>query len=141
MKFDFDLKDFLRRLRFYLIGVALGSVMVVFYFKDRTSVLTSWLPKHRVMWDAQHYPHSTESLHKCYLNCLQISPELWNDFITDYQVEFGRSDVRNGNRNYHFNATKSSGKIGRKAEFLKVSLRDTVVAINYVQLPSGSCGC
>ena len=59
--------DFLRRLKYYLIGVGLGILLVLAIFKDRK--LTAWMPENQVKKEFAEkeilYPEEL----KCRLKC------------------------------------------------------------------------
>lgn len=88
------LNKLLRRLVFYLAGLAIGSAAVYFlWIRNRTDLL-SWWPGGRVKDKIlrSHWLHSESGM--CYLNCYQLNDSLLNNFVKNGNVRFGISKTR-----------------------------------------------
>lgn len=85
---------FTRRLRLYLTGFFLGSLLVVFFFNDRLSVLTSWLPNNRVLFRIENTYSGSTDLAKCQMDCYQIDSAMVNYSFEEGDVDFGLSETR-----------------------------------------------
>ncbi|MGY6562064.1 MAG: hypothetical protein ACXITV_08155 [Luteibaculaceae bacterium] len=135
------MNNFWHRLKFYLIGFTLGIIMVFFFFKERTSVLTSWLPGKRVIWDATYFKHATSETHQCFLACLEINEKLWPEYLEQLKVDFGRSNVREGNKIYHLHARNETFALGTPVNFIKLNMADSLLRIEFVDKTVGNCNC
>jgi hypothetical protein len=85
--------SFGRRLRLYLLGFLLGMGLVVFFFNDRLSLLTSWLPNDRVLLRLQ----MTEALYAdsalCHLDCFSLDTADVSLVKKEGDVQFGLSET------------------------------------------------
>ena len=85
--------NFLKRLKFYLIGVGLGILMVLAIFKDRK--LTSWTPANQIIKEIEEKPLVINSSMQCLLNCAGIEgTENVKSLMTQGKVNFSESDVK-----------------------------------------------
>src|SRR6056297_1787756 len=84
---------FTRRLRLYLTGFLLGSILVVFFFRERLSVLTSWLPNNRVLFRIENTMSGTTERAKCQMNCFQVDSAMINYAFEEGDVQFGMSET------------------------------------------------
>ncbi len=84
---------FTKRLRLYLTGFFLGSLLVVFFFYDRLSVLTSWLPNNRVLFRIENTLMGTTEQAKCQMECFQVDTAMINYAFEEGDVQFGMSET------------------------------------------------
>ncbi len=85
---------FLRRLRLYLIGVGLGCILVVFFFRERLSVLTSWLPNERVLLRLEMTHDSTAPGAQCFIECLELDSLAFAELFVEGDVRFDLSEAQ-----------------------------------------------
>lgn len=84
---------FLNRLKYYLIGVGLGILMVMAIFKDRK--LTSWTPQNQVIEELTTKTLNYEQFIDCELNCLGLKDTaLIRSFLGTADVNFSESKVK-----------------------------------------------
>ena len=83
--------NFLNRLKYYLIGVGLGILLVLAIFKDRN--LTAWTPQNQVLKHLDNVMIITE-IASCQMYCLKIDPAEVQSVISNGKVNFSDSDVR-----------------------------------------------
>ncbi|MCZ4409373.1 hypothetical protein O3Q51_11150 [Cryomorphaceae bacterium 1068] len=84
---------FTKRLRLFLTGFLLGSILVVFFFHDRLSVLTSWLPNNRVLFRIENTLDGATEHAKCQMDCLQVDTVMINYTFKEGDVQFGMSET------------------------------------------------
>ena len=85
--------DFRRRLRLFLVGVLIGSLVVWgFLFKGRT--FPAWTPEGRVLEALRENPIKVSAKARCLLDCNKISDDEVVHFLQNADVIFGESDIR-----------------------------------------------
>jgi len=72
----------------------MGSLLVVFFFNDRLSVLTSWLPNNRVLFRIENTLTGTSDHAKCQMDCFQVDTVMINHAFEEGDVQFGMSKTR-----------------------------------------------
>lgn len=122
--------SFLYRLKFYGFGILLGVVLSIFFFQNRTTVLTSWLPGNRVKI-AINEGQWTENTHlTCLLDCKQLDVDGLKKHISEAEVDFSASQTKGNPKVYQLN----SEKIGQ----ISVELtNDTIATVLSVE----GCAC
>lgn len=86
--------NFLNRLKYYLVGVGLGILMVMVIFKDRK--FTSWTPQNRVLYDIKEKTLVISSKMSCLFECGNVkSNESIDEFLDTADVDFKASNVEN----------------------------------------------
>lgn len=91
--------NFLKRLKFYLIGVGIGILMVMSIFKDRS--FTSWTPKNQIKAAISNKPIDYNDWLDCKLNCLNIDTIMLKNKILEGKINYNESDVEDqNNRTY-----------------------------------------
>jgi len=84
---------FLKRLGWYLVGLSIGLIFLVFILKKKTGeggLDFCYLPNCRVLKDMRSKPITfTESLPEAYRDTLLIQ-----SFLKDGDVDFGKSDTK-----------------------------------------------
>lgn len=81
--------SFWRRLRFYLIGIGIGSLMVLFFFGDRGC--GGWLPSNRVKTSIINAKFTSSDFIDCKLQCNDYTAETITEFIQKAEVNFNSS--------------------------------------------------
>ena len=104
-------KTFLRRLKTYLIGVGIGSILVFVLFKERTSQLTAWTPKNTVIKAISTSEWQMNSVDSCYFSCLSLNEK-------DKKAMLDKADVL---------FSQSESKIDQENRFYMLSLEDLAV--------------
>lgn len=84
---------FAKRLRLYLTGVLIGLILVVFFFNDRLSVLTDWMPNERVLVRLQETEAQYTDRAFCLLECLNIDTADVRTVKESGDVKFRLSDT------------------------------------------------
>jgi len=125
---------FLKRLRTYLIGVLLGVILVILFFKDRVSVLTSWLPANRVKIELVEANLTIDSLVKAQTACLNWTTEDWKRQFLNCDVNFSDSEVQQQPRRYILEFENDT------LLKLEVSIQDTTAVVLKGALVKGICG-
>lgn len=82
---------FLRRIKLYLIGVLLGSILVYGLFHNR---IPSWLPETIIKEELREWPLEFTRHANCRMKCRGISKEEIAMILVDGDVNFGKSEVR-----------------------------------------------
>ncbi|MBS9463610.1 DUF4258 domain-containing protein [Flagellimonas sp. 389] len=85
---------FLRRLGWYLVGLSIGIVFLVFFFKKKSGesgIDFCYFPNCRVLKDMRSKPLVfSEAIGKTAKDSLLIK-----SFLTDGNIDFGKSDTKN----------------------------------------------
>lgn len=129
---------FSKRLRLYLTGFFLGGVLVVFFFQERLSVLTSWLPNNRVLFRLETTLVETTDLAICQLNCYDLDTAMVNYAFEEGDVQFGMSETRADPKVYIVD-TRYEDRLVR----LFFETADSSAILSRVEVPfeSVSCDC
>lgn len=86
--------NFFQRLKRYLFGVLLGIALSIFFFQDRTSLLTSWLPANRVKTMIIEIPWQQDSTLTCLLDCMETTEGAIKTAVDGGEVLFDESQVK-----------------------------------------------
>lgn len=121
--------NFFQRLKRYLFGVVLGIALSIFFFQDRTSLLTSWLPANRVKTMIIEMPWQQDSTLTCLLNCMQTTEEAIKKAVDKGEVLFDESQVKTMPKMY----------VVETEEFnkLHINVSDSLIVFNEYQ----ACDC
>jgi hypothetical protein len=92
--------NFFQRLKRYLFGVLLGIALSIFFFQDRTSLLTSWLPANRVKTMIIEIPWQNDSTQMCLLRCIKTNEADLKTAIDAGDVLFDESQVKSEPKTY-----------------------------------------
>lgn len=125
---------FAKRLRLYLTGVLIGLILVVFFFNDRLSVLTDWMPNERVLVRLQETEARYTDGAICLLECLHIDTADVRTVKESGDVKFRLSDthsepmvyivdgeIRGETFRFTFDATDSTSVLTRAARVNSVA--------------------
>lgn len=98
-----------KRFRAYLIGVLIGCVVVFFYYGERLTILTSWLPTERVKTDILSYVNEAEAT-QCASQCGDWDYAKILKAIDEAEVNFSKSETTPPNRVYLLETENESMK-------------------------------
>ena len=85
---------FLNRLKYYLIGVAIGSVMVFFMLGSRSDIKCSYFPNQRVLNDISKKEMAFSNLAACQFSYLNNDTTFINKLLSGGKVDFERSNTK-----------------------------------------------
>ena len=127
--------NFKRRLKFFLIGVGLGTILVYFFFRDRE--LGSWLPDNRVKDKiAMNRVLYTEKA-KCQFDCMELTKSWLLSFLGNADVDFGSSETRKEPCPQY----KLNGKIAGIESSVWLTVCDTTSTIMVIDRKNMNCDC
>lgn len=127
--------NFLNRLKYYLIGVSLGILMVLAIFKDRK--LTSWTPQNQVTGEIEEKNILVPDSLNCLFDCAgYVGTEQIKTFLITGNVDFSASDVENHKKKlYHLNYSDS------KVTNVQLLFLPDHIEVMSVELTSDDCKC
>jgi len=127
---------FARRLRLYLMGVLLGCVLVVFFFRDRLSVLTSWLPNDRVLLRLKTTLVEVDPAAECYMHCAKLDS-------SDLDVLFENGDVRFNLSETHEQPLKYvvDERLNDRLVRFSFEAADSTAILRKIEFPNGDLSC
>ena len=127
--------NFLNRLKFYLIGVGLGILLVLAIFKDRK--LTSWTPENQVKRDIEEKELSYNEDIECILTCHDLAnSDLVRDYLLHGEVDFSESNVKD-HENRVYQLVFDGGEIAE----LQVVIGEDKVQITKINAFNRTCPC
>ena len=85
---------FFQRLKRFLFGLLLGSILVFWFFGDRSEVLTAWMPNERVMKRLRETHLVLPDSMQCRLQCFQLDSLAVRELMVRGNVRFGKSETR-----------------------------------------------
>jgi hypothetical protein len=87
--------EFSRRLKLFLTGVFLGTVLVYFtLIKDTDRGNSTWLPNERVLHSIKKNFSFENAVNQCFISCCQISKDDLNEALESGKVNFEKSTPR-----------------------------------------------
>lgn len=105
------MKDFYRRLKFFMVGVFFGSILVYFtLFKDRERAKSTWLPNERVLNAIQKGLDNTDDSFLCKLSCCEMPLPDFEEKLAASIVNFDKSSQRTSPATYLLEVEKSKIK-------------------------------
>lgn len=127
-----------RRLRLYIFGVLIGSVLVFFFFEGRLKSLTNWMPNNRVLYRLQESPSTISDKALCQLNCFDLDTSAVRIIKTTGDVDFTNSQTKSEPMVYLIEETINSDLIQMEFE-----VRDSSNTLTNVRMPeiAGRCEC
>ena len=90
--------SFWKRLRVYLLGLGIGSLMVLFFFGDRGC--GGWLPGNRVKTSIMETTFVTSDRINCKLYCNEFTAESIANLVVRGSVNFEKSKTKENPREY-----------------------------------------
>ncbi len=132
--------SFGRRLRLFIFGILLGSLVVWgFLFRGRT--FPAWTPEGRVMEALQEHPIKISSQARCLLDCNKISDQDVLALISEGEVLFSQSDIHG--KEVPEYVIQGKGRNGKtyKMKFRSEYLSTYLITIIPTPDASASCEC
>jgi hypothetical protein len=129
---------FTRRLRLYLTGFLLGCILVVFFFRERLSVLTSWLPNNRVLFRIENTMSGTSDLAQCQMSCFELDTAMLSFVFEEGDVQFGMSETHAEPKIYVID-TRYEDRLVR----LSFETADSSAMLSKIEMPfeQNACDC
>ncbi|MCC6251148.1 MAG: hypothetical protein IT238_01650 [Bacteroidia bacterium] len=126
---------FSRRLRLFLIGVVIGSVIMYFYvLKERNIYKT---PKEVIKEKLTRFPLQISNKALCQLNCNETDTALLRKEWAKAEIDLSKSEVREKPcPRYYITLSKPIGK----TKILECSLCEEFAVLQQI-LESEECGC
>jgi hypothetical protein len=127
-----------KRLRAYIIGIGIGTILVFFIFKDKSALFTGWLPNNRVLYEIRESRMATTPHTACILQCMEFPLDsLKKGLISATKVDFSQSSTHKEPRTYCL-----MQDIRGTETCLMVSIADSVATISDIRsAPAGKCQC
>ena len=97
----------IRRFSLYLVGVGLGVLLVMIFFKDRLDVLSSWLPEPRIRTEVIEKFDKT-SLEKC---APGLNYQDWLQFLNQADIDFSKLVKTDTSRIYELKVNSEIKKV------------------------------
>lgn len=132
---------FQKRLNRYLIGVALGLVLVMFMFSGRDWL--SWLPQNQVRGRIVAADLTWTDESQCLLICKGYSVEAVKAFAADADVLFSESQRDESPKEYQLERIENGVRTRMRFQFLPLGESvNPPVHVIAVELPdTGDCDC
>ena len=100
---------FINRLKYYVIGVGLGTLITMFFFRDRAC--GAWLPENRVKTAMLEYPLYTSNQMNCSMEEQNFTFDSLAKYIEEADIDFSQSSVEETPRIYYTSSNNRSLKI------------------------------
>lgn len=128
--------DFSRRLRLFLIGVVLGSVIMYFYvLKDKNIYKT---PKQVIKEKLLHFPLQLSTKAACQITCNHLDTAQLRKVWINAEIEFGKSKVdAKPCPIYNITLAKAIGD----TKVMECSVCDDFVVMQEIIDVNSSCNC
>lgn len=128
--------DFSRRLRLFLIGVVLGSVIMYFWVLKDKNIYK--MPKDVIKEKLLHLPLQLTSKAKCQVECNNIDTSNLRKIWKDAEIDFSLSQVsQKPCPIYHLSFKQNSSKI----KILKCSVCDEFAVLQEIIEDKDTCNC
>lgn len=127
-----------RRLRLYIFGVLIGSLLVVFFFNDRLHILTDWLPGNRVLGLLQASEPLITDKALCQLTCFDLDTADVRMAKEKGNVRFKLSETHTEPKEYVVDINLQPEKVR-----MTFSIADSLATLINVALPEKAvlCNC
>lgn len=130
--------SFGRRIRLFIFGVLLGSLVVWgFLFRGRT--FPAWTPEGRVLESLQEHPVKISSVARCLLDCNHISDQDILALIADGDVLFSQSDIHG--KDVPEYVVEGKGQNGKKYKMKFRSEYLSTFLITVIPTPDANANC
>ncbi len=129
---------FLKRLKYYLIGVGLGTVMVIFMLSGRDDIQCAYFPNARVLKNISEKKLEFTEKAQCQYNCMGYTEVTMGNLLKAGDVDFGKSETKKDSCNVYFVTSKFNDK--KVTAYFKNC--DSVATVLKFDLPViASCDC
>jgi hypothetical protein len=128
--------DFSRRLRLFLIGVVLGSVIMYFYVLKDRNIYKS--PKEVIKEKLIHLPLQLSSKALCQVNCSKLDTLKLRKLWKEAEIDFSKSKTSEKPCPIYY-ITLSAGF--DKTTILNCSVCDDFIVMQEIVEPMDTCNC
>jgi len=129
---------FLKRLKFYLIGVGFGSIMVYFMLQTRTDISCAYFPNARVLKHISEKKLEFSDKAQCQYNCMGYTEVTMGNLIKAGDVDFGKSETKNKTCNVYY----VTSEFDEKKVIAYFENCDSVATVLKFELPvTAACDC
>ena len=101
---------FLKRLKFYLIGVGLGSLIVFGMFGRRNDIQCSYFPEARTLKNIGEKELLASDKASCQYTCAGFDSIVIKDLLIAGDVDFEKSETKNEGCHVYYISTELDGK-------------------------------
>ncbi len=101
---------FLKRLKFYLIGVGIGSLIVFGMFGGRDDISCSYFPEARTLKNIGEKELAASEKANCQYACAGYDSTVIKDLLISGDVDFGKSETKKSSCNVYYISAESNGK-------------------------------
>lgn len=101
---------FLKRLKFYLIGVGIGSLIVFGMFGRRDDIQCSYFPEARTLKSIGEKELFASEKANCQYACAGYDSTVIKDLLVSGDVDFGKSETKKSDCNVYYVSTENKGK-------------------------------
>lgn len=125
----------LKRIGYYLVGVVLGSLLVMVFFGDR-DLQCSYFPNDRVLSDLRKKEITFSPTAKCKWDCAELDSLAFDYILNNGEVDFSKSQTKEESQKAYYIQSKKFEK-----EFSVVIENYDSTAIIVDVMANGSCDC
>jgi hypothetical protein len=101
---------FLKRLKFYLIGVGIGTLMVLFMFGGRDDIQCAYFPNARTLKNIGEKELFASDLANCQYQCAGYDSTAIGNLLKAGNVDFDKSETKNDSCNVYYISSEFEGK-------------------------------
>jgi hypothetical protein len=101
---------FLKRLKYYLIGVGIGSLMVFGMFGRRNDIQCAYFPEARTLKSIGEKELVASKKANCQYACAGYDSTTIKDLLIAGDVDFDKSETKNEGCHVYYISTESNGK-------------------------------
>ncbi|NNE54830.1 MAG: hypothetical protein HKN32_02335 [Flavobacteriales bacterium] len=132
---------FQSRLNRYLIGLAIGFLLVAFIFRGRD--WGAWLPNAQVLKTVQEFYSEPSQEFFCLMECHNVSMNDMKGLMQDGDVAFGDSQTKGKEKEYIIHHKDGSGKpFTIHWQIVEITFSEKVATpIKVYRDPNTSCDC
>lgn len=91
----------LKRIGYYLVGVVLGSLLVMVFFGDR-DIQCSYFPNDRVLSDLRKKEISFSNTAQCQWDCAALDSSAYDYILNNGEVNFSKSQTKDGKQKAYY---------------------------------------
>ena len=129
---------FAKRLRYYLIGVGIGTLMVMVMLSSRDDIQCSYFPNARVIKNISDKKLEFTEKAQCQYNCMGYTEVTMGNLLKAGDVDFGKSETKNDSCNVYY----VSSKFEEKKVVAYFRNCDSTATVLKFELPvTASCDC